>query len=170
MDTFPPMLFDWDGETFKPVHPRRADRFLTVGERYCLAQYEDRSTATHNHEFAWLRDAWLSLPESLADLYPSADHLRKRALIEAGYYNETIIDCDTAAAAARVAAALRSRDAFTLVLVRDIFVIIREAKSQSRRAMKKHEFQESKNAIIEVVSAMIGVKPAQIAQREREVA
>lgn len=169
-DTFPPLLFDWDGEHFTPAHPRRADRFLTVGQRYCLAQHEERSQASHSHEFAWLRDAWLSLPEDIADLYPSAEHLRKRALIEAGFYDETIIDCDTPAAAARVAAAFRSRDAFTLVLVRDSYVIIRTAKSQSRRAMNKREFQASKDAIIEIVSGMIGVNPGQLAKREREAA
>jgi hypothetical protein len=170
MDTFPPLLFDWDGEAFRPCHPRRADRFLTIGERYSLVQHEDRSTASHNHEFAWLKEAWMNLPEDVSDLYPTPEHLRKRALIQAGYYDETIIDCDTSPAAARVAAAFRSRDAFILVLVRGSVVIVREAKSQSRKAMKKQEFEASKQAILEIVSGMIGVKPEEIKKREREAA
>lgn len=155
MDSFPPLVCDWDGEVFRPLHPRRADNYLTVGERYSLVQYEDRSAATHNHQFAWLHDAWQNLPEDIADLYPSPEHLRKRSLIDAGYYDETIIDAGTNAAAVRVAAAIQAIDTFALVFVRKCFVIRRTAKSQSRRAMKKDEFQASKTAIMEVIDALI---------------
>lgn len=155
MDTFPPLTCDWDGEVFRPIHPRRADNYLTVGERYSLVQYEDRSAATHNHQFAWLYDAWQNLPEDIADQYPTPEHLRKRALIDAGFYDETIIDAGTNAAAIRVAAAVRAIDTFALVFVRKCFVIRRTAKSQSRRAMKKDEFQASKTAIMEVIDALV---------------
>ncbi len=143
-----------------PRHPRRADQLFVVGEVYPLIVHEDRSSATHNHEFAWLRDAWLNLPESLADLYPTPEHLRKRALIEAGYYDETIVDAGNNAAALRVAAVFRAREEFSLVIVRGPAVVIRTAKSQSRRAMNKKEFQESKTAIMEVIANMIGASPA----------
>jgi hypothetical protein len=142
-----------------PRHPRRADQLFVVGEVYPLIVHEDRSSATHNHEFAWLREAWLNLPESLADLYPTPEHLRKRALIEAGYYDETIVDAGNNAAALRVAAVLRAREEFSLVIVRGPAVVIRTAKSQSRRAMNKKEFQESKTAIMEVISTIVGVSP-----------
>ena len=155
MDTFPPLACDWDGEVFRPLHPRRADNYLTVGERYSLVQYEDRSAATHNHQFAWLHDAWQNLPEDIADQYPTPEHLRKRALIDAGFYDETIIDAGTNAAAIRVAAAIQAIDTFALVFVRKCFVIRRTAKSQSRRAMKKEEFQASKTAIMEVIDALV---------------
>lgn len=155
MDAFPPLTCDWDGEVFRPLHQRRADNYLTVGERYSLVQYEDRSAATHNHQFAWLHDAWQNLPEDLADQYPSPEHLRKRALIDAGYYDETIIDAGTKAAAERVATAIQAIDTFALVFVRKCFVIRRTAKSQSRRAMKKEEFQASKTAIMEVIDALV---------------
>ncbi|BEV47326.1 hypothetical protein [Afipia carboxidovorans] len=155
MDTFPPLTCDWDGEVFRPIHPRRADNYLTVGERYSIVQYEDRSAATHNHQFAWLYDAWMNLPEDIADQYPTPEHLRKRALIDAGFYDETIIDAGTNAAAIRVAAAVQAIDTFALVFVRKCFVIRRTAKSQSRRAMKKDEFQASKTAIMEVIDELV---------------
>lgn len=155
MESFPQLVCDWDGEVFRPLHPRRADRYLTVGERYSLIQYEDRSAATHNHQFAWLHDAWQNLPEDIADQYPTPEHLRKRALIDAGYYDEIIIDAGSNAAAIRVAAAIQAIDTFALVFVRKCFVIRRTAKSQSRRAMKKEEFQASKTAIMEVIDALV---------------
>lgn len=160
MDTFPPLTCDWDGEVFRPIHPRRADKYLTVGERYSLVQYEDRSAATHSHQFAWLNDAWQNLPEEIADLYPTPEHLRKRALIDAGFHDETIIDAGTSAAALRVAAAVQSIDTFALVFVRKCFVIRRTAKSQSRRSMNKAQFQESKTAIMEVIDSLIQRKDA----------
>lgn len=159
-----PELFTWDGEAMVPRHPRRADQLFVVGETYPLIIHEDRSAASHSHEFAWLREAWLNLPEALADIYPSPEHLRKRALIEAGFYDETIVDAGNNAAALRVAAVFRAREEFSLVIVRGPAVVIRTAKSQSRRAMNKREFQESKAAIMEVIAGMIGTPPATLSR------
>jgi hypothetical protein len=158
-----PQGFTWDGEHMVPKSQRLADKAYVVGEVYMLVAHEERSMASHSHEFAWLKEAWLNLPEALADQFPTQEHLRKRALIDAGFYDETIIDAGTNAAALRVASAFRSREEFSLVIVRGPAVVIRTAKSQSRRSMKKQEFQASKEAILEVVSGMIGVKPAQLA-------
>lgn len=155
----PPLAFTYDGEALIPRVPRLADKHLVVGETYMMVPWEDRSDATHKHEFAWLREAWMNLPEDVAVNYPSPEHLRKRSLIDAGYYVEKIVDAGSKAAALRVAAMIRSLDDFALVFVRDQFVIHRTAKSQSRRAMKKKEFQESKTAIMEIISNMIGVTP-----------
>jgi len=133
-----------------------------------LVPHEDRSPASHSHEFAWLKDAWNNLPEKLADNFPTPEHLRKRALIDANYYDEMIIDAGSNAAALRVAAGFRQIDDFALVIVRGVHVIRRTAKSQSRRAMNKQEFQESKTAIMEIVSNMIGVKPGTVLQLFRD--
>lgn len=165
-DATPPCAFEWDGEAMKPLQPKRADAFYTVGERYIMVPVCHRSDATHRHEFAWLREAWINLPEALADQYPTTEHLRKRALIDAGYYDETIVDAGTAAAAVRVSAAFRSIDDFSLVIVRGPYVIRRTAKSQSKRAMGAAEFQKSKTAIMEVIAKMLGVEPGQLPHRE----
>ena len=132
------------------------------GEIVMLEPVEERSEATHRHEFAWLKEAWLNLPEHLADQFPSAEHLRKRALIMGGFYHETIVDAGTNAAALRVAAFAKGEDGFAHVVVRGPLVVVRKAKSQSRRSMDKHEFQASKTAILDVVSAMLGVEPRQL--------
>jgi hypothetical protein len=64
---------------------------------------EHRSKKSHDHFHAHLDEAWKQLPHGISELYPSVDHLRKRALIDAGYYDEEIIDCGTNEAAIRVA-------------------------------------------------------------------
>ena len=157
-----PQPFTWDGEVMRPRRPRAADREFVMGETYILERWEPRSTLSHNHEFAWLAEAWKNLPEPLADQFPTPEHLRKRALIDAGYYNESIIDAGTNAAALRVASYARSKDDFAYVVVRGALVVERVAKSQSRRAMNRKEFQESKTAILEIVSAMISVTPEEL--------
>lgn len=159
-----PILFVWNGDAMEPApgFKRRCDASFVVGERYVLAPWEERSNASHRHEFAWLREAWMNLPAHLADQFPTETHLRKRALIDAGYYTETIIDAGTNAAALRMASHLRHKDDFAYVVVRGPLIVERVAKSQSRRAMKGKEFQESKTAILEIVAGMIGVKPEEL--------
>jgi hypothetical protein len=161
-----PLPFRWDGDAMLPLAPRRANAEYVVDETYWLVQHEDRSDATHRHEFAWLKEAWRNLPERLAELYPTPEHLRKRGLIEAGFYDETLVDAGSTAAALRVASAFRAREEFALVVVRGPVVLIRTAKSQSRRAMDKATFQASKTALMEVVAEMIGVAPAALAKAE----
>lgn len=167
-----PLLFRWNGEAMEiaPRFAKQADDAFVVGEAYRLVEIEERSEKAHRHEFAWLREAWKTLPEHLADQFPTAEHLRKRALIDAGYYTETIIDCGSVAAALRVASYARGEDDFALVITRGPAVVVRKAKSQSRRAMDKAEFQASKTAILETVSAMLGVSPSTLQKQTESVA
>ena len=65
-----PQGFTWDGQAMVPRSQRLADQAYTVGETYLLVPHEQRTSATHNHEFAWLKEAWLNLPEQYADQFP----------------------------------------------------------------------------------------------------
>jgi len=160
--------FVWNGDAMEPVtgFKKRCDATFAIGARYVLAPLEERSSASHRHEFAWLREAWMNLPEHLADQFPTEIHLRKRALIEAGYCDETIIDVGTKAGALRVAAAWRGANDFALVIARGPVVVVRTAKSQARGKMDRKTFQESKTAIMEIVAQMIGVAPDDLRKAE----
>ncbi len=155
-----PILTAWDGESFIPVnqgHARMADQDYVVGQTYRVAPVEDRSARSHRHFFASVNEAWRNLPEELVERFPSAEHLRKYALIRAGYRDERSIVCASKAEAQRVAAFIRPMDDFALVIVKEAVVIVYTPKSQSLRAMGKREFQASKDAVLEVVSQIIGV-------------
>ena len=157
-----PILTAWDGESFSPVnqgHARIADQDYVVGARYAMAPVEDRSMRSHRHYFSCIRDAWENLPEGLAEGFATPDHLRRFALIKAGYRDERSIVCASKAEAQRVAAFIRPMDEYALVTVREAVVIVYTPKSQSLRAMGKREFQESKDAVLTVLSHMIGVTP-----------
>jgi len=163
-----PLLYTWDGEAMwpRPAFRREADKQFVVGETYRLVEAQDRSDASHSHQFAFVNEAWKNLPERLAADFPTATHLRKRALIETGFYVETRLDIGSQDAAVAVATTLRTKDEFAWIVVRGGVVVMREAKSQKRTAMDKAEFQASKDAVLGWVSQLIGVEPEAL-QRAR---
>ena len=165
-DATPPLAFQWDGDSMVPLNAKRADAFYTVGERYIMAPVSQRSDATHKHEFAWLREAWMSLPDDLAERFPTAEHLRKWALIRAGYSDSHTITCASKAEAIRIAAFIRPIDEFAVVTTNGPTVTRYTAKSQSRRAMGAKEFQDSKTKIMEVIARLIGVEPGELPKQE----
>ena len=167
-----PLLTEWTGAAFVPAqrHMKRCWKELEIGARYFVEPISPRSRKTHNHFFAWLHEAWLNLPDDLAEIYPSETHLRKRALIQAGLYNEEIVDAGSNTVAIRVAACLRKREEFALVIVRGAFVIIRTAKSQREAAMDGKSFAQAKATIMAVVADMIGVAPETIQQNAGQAA
>jgi hypothetical protein len=157
--------YRWDGEALVPLKPALCDKELVVGVVYLVEPETFRSRVSHDHQFAWLGQAWLQLPEGVSERFSSPLHLRKAALIEAGYYDETIIDCGSEEVAARVAAHIARRDQFAHVVVREHVVVERVAKSQRRGAMNTKDFQDSKQKVLEIVAGLVGVAPEEL---ERE--
>ena len=160
-----PQEFIWDADALVMV-PRRenlACRTYVDGEHYRLGVEEERSTNSHNHYFSALHEAFLNLPDALAEEYPTEEKLRKHALIKAGYHDERSIVCASKAEAQRVAAFIKPMDEYAVVLVSEAVVRVLTAKSQSMRAMGKETFQKSKQAVLETVSAMIGTTPETLA-------
>lgn len=160
-----PFIGMWDGENFVPAlrFMRALTRDCVVGENYRLVEENERSMRSHNHYMASVAEGWRQLPESIADNFPTETHLRKRALVDAGYYDEEVIDCGSNRVAVNVAAAIRKRDDFALIFIRDQFVIIRTAKSQSLKAMGDKDFKASKQAVLEIIAGMVRVTVEQLA-------
>jgi hypothetical protein len=166
VNVVPPLYYTWDGEALVPRHPALCDRHLTVGEEYCLVEHHERSRRSHAHYFSCIHAAWLSIPEHLADRFPTSEALRKFALIKAGYADERSIVCASKAEAQRVAAFVKPMDTYAVVVVKEAVVSVFTAKSQSTKAMGRKVFQESKVAVLEYVADLIGVTPEALARRE----
>ena len=144
-----------------------AERF-GVGEVVALAPAELRSSPSHRHYFACVREAWVNLPEGLAERFASDEHLRKYALIKAGNRDERSIVCTSRAEARRIAAFVRPIDDYSIITVSETVVSQFTAKSQSVEAMGKSQFQASKDAVLGILAEMIGVDltvPAQAPHR-----
>lgn len=162
-------IFTWDGEAMIPL-PRMAkacDREFVVGEQYRLEVHEERSAKSHSHYFACVGEAWKNLPENLAEHFPSPDHLRKFALIKRGFFDERSVVCATPQEAERVAAFVKPMDDYAVISASGAMVQVFTAKSQSVRAMGKREFQTSKDAVLEYLSALIGVELGALSHRAR---
>lgn len=160
--------FRWEGDSFVPMpgFARRCDAEFVVGQVYRLEVVEERSAASHAHYFACINEAWQSLPETLAHQFPTAEHLRKYALIKAGYADRREIVVSSKAEARRVAVFIGDlpEAEFAIVVPSDAVVTVWTARSQSVKAMGKKDFQDSKTKVLDVIAAMIGVTPGALSK------
>jgi hypothetical protein len=153
------IIFDWNGEAMVPL-PRfhnLANHEFVVGERYRCEVQEDRSWVSHAHQFAWLHDAWLSLPEHVASRFANEEQLRKHALIAGGFCDSTTVVCSSRAEAERWRKHLKDREPDTIISIKGNVLVQFTAHSQSRRAMDKQTFQRSKDAVLSYVEDLLGV-------------
>ncbi len=156
-----PIPFRWSGEAMVPAarFAKQCEKEFVIGEIYPMAVQEERSGVSHRHLFASIREAWLNLPDDLAEQFKTPEHLRKWALIEAGYADERTVVCSSKLEARKIAAFMRPMDEFAIVVARDSVIKVYTAKSQSTRAMNKRDFQESKTKVLDIISGLIGVTP-----------
>lgn len=163
---------DWTGESFQvaPASRRLADEKLVVGQRYIIKPEEPRSAASHRHEFAEVREAWMNLPEDAHDRWPTSEHLRKWALIKTGWREERSIVCSSAAEANRIKAFIRGMDDYAVVVAQRNVVIVMTAKSQSMKAMGKIDFQRSKDDVLRAVAELIGTLPSLVKENAGKAA
>lgn len=156
----------WDdaAQVMRPSHPKLASQRFEAGHAYALVEHEDRSQKSHDHFFATVAEAWANLPEGLAARYATPDHLRKEALIKAGYHTSRDFVARSAAEALRLAAFIRPTDDHAVVVVTNCIVTEYKAKSQSLKAMGKADFQDSKDKVLAIVAGMIGTTVEALSQ------
>lgn len=151
----------WDNGSLRLVTNDLPD--LDPGEMVIVTIERGRSEASHKHQFAYIKEAWLNLPEHLQAMpwAETAETLRKHALIATGYHQTYTLDCGANATAHRVKAALVAAEAgkhgYAIGQVRGPIVTVWTPESQSMRAMRGERFQEAKTAILDWLSAQIGV-------------
>lgn len=162
-----PLIFTWtDDGTMRP-HDRfakLADREFCIGQDYRMEVREERSLQSHSHYFASLSEAWSNLPEHEAERFPTSEHLRKWCLIKTGFADERSIVCASKAEAQRLGAFIRPMDDYAVVTVSEAVVTVYTAKSQSLKAMGKKDFQRSKEAVLEIAWALVGLSASDAEQ------
>ncbi len=148
---------------------------LEDGEMVLVSIERARSPASHRHQFAWLRDAWGNLPETLAG-YPWAETpetLRKHALIATGYCHVSATDVGSNPAAMRMKAVLLAQataaHGYAIATVRGPILTLYTPESQSVRAMGGTRFRESKTAVLNWIADRIGVSPESLTRPHQQV-
>jgi hypothetical protein len=162
-----PILYEWSGDFMKPLlrFQRRCNEQFVVGQVYRLVEEEERSHASHAHYFACITEAWRTLPEDIADRFPTAESLRKWALIKTGFADVRSTVYETANDAKMAATLLGLYNEHAVIIAKGCVVSVYVAKSQSTRAMDKATFQASKTAVLGLVASMIGVTSAELARQ-----
>ncbi|MCD1619171.1 hypothetical protein K7H20_13960 [Salipiger manganoxidans] len=149
---------------------------LGAGEVVLVDLNPQRSTKSHNHQFAFVATAWKNLPEAMKDapFAASPEHLRKHALISTGYCNADMIALGDEHRAARMADFLRRGDAqqgvYTVIAVRGPTLYRYTAESQREKTMGRQRFQASKAAILEYLADLIGTTPDELAVMSKKEA
>lgn len=168
----PPIPFRWEGDCFipNPGFSRECDKHFVVGQVYRLIEQQDRSDASHRHYFACINTAWETLPERLSERFPTAEHLRKFALVKSGYADSRQLVASSKAEALRLAAFVRPMDEYAVVTVSESVVTVWTARTQNTRAMNRQDFQESKDAVLSIVAEMIGTTPSALAANAGQAA
>lgn len=157
-DVTPPITFVWEGDCFRPGGPywaRQADKHYVIGVPYDLVPHQERSHKSHAHYFASVNEAWKNLPEDISERFPTADHLRKYALIKGGFCHTQTVVFANRKDAEKAAAIIAPLDEFSIVDVYDTTLTRYAAKSQNHRSMDKAEFQKSKDSVLDIIAAMI---------------
>lgn len=135
------------------------DRKLIVGESYRIDIYNERSSAFHNKYFATIAEAWQHLPDPWDAILPSPTHLRKYALIKAGWCTVATYPLRSDADAIIAVSTAKMEDEYCLAVASGSVLTIYRAKSQRWTAQYAVEFYETAVRVFDVIGGIIGVDP-----------
>lgn len=169
MKIIKPVLFTWNGEAMVPSQQALGlcNGQFTVGGTYRLAPVSQRSMESHRHYFACVREAFENLPEEHQGKWMTPDELRYHALCQTEFCDTTTFKAASFAEALRFAAQLITIPGFREVTIpkgNRRLVIHKTPWSQAVDAMPGKIFQASKQAVLDILSDMIGVTSAELAR------
>ncbi len=118
--------------------------------------------AMHRGYFAAVREGWKNLAEEFDGRFPSPEHLRAQALVDAGYCHETDYVMDSPKEARKLAMDLRRLNPYAIIRISGNVVKNFEPMSQSQRAMGRETFAASCKAVLDVVAGMSRSTPAEL--------
>ena len=162
--------FRWTGTGFEPLRPKLADKEFIVGAVYAVEAQPLQSEKARRFFHAQLAEIWHSLPEEIAERWPTVEAFRKAGLIACGYCFKTEAVCATNQQAQALAVSYARLDDYVVVEIRDRVISIWTAKSQRKTAMTDPQERKAANkAVLEWAAAQVGVAPAALAD-ERSAA
>ena len=135
------------------------DKKLVVGECYRLDIYNERSEAFHGKYFATISEAWTHLPMPWDQMLPTPEHLRKYALIKAGWCDSIIMPMKSKTDAIASVHAMKLLDAYCIATATGNVLTIWKARSQRKAFQSAKEFYETAVRVFDVIGGIIGVDP-----------
>lgn len=132
------------------------------GEDYALGPVEGVSSKSRAHFFASLKSAWDSLPFELVQQYPSVAHLRKKAVVVAGWAKHTHTVFDTPKDAVNHAKDLRKIDEYAVIKCSGCVVDFWIAKSIRPGQINGKKWQEVKDKALDWVATLARTTRAEL--------
>ena len=162
-----PFYCDWDGEAFRPLarYARQCDAKFVVGVRYVVEAELPRNMQAHKAYFSGLKEIWDSLPDGVAEQFPSSDHMRKHALCRTGYCGETKSVFTSHRDALLAAAFAIANKQFAIVDVEKNVVLCWVPESQSVAAMGAERFKASCAEVERYCLGLVGVALVDASER-----
>lgn len=163
------VAFRWTGEAMVPLL-RQVQAFV-VGKVYRLKEEQERSEESHGHYFLLINRAFDNLPERYADVFASADHLRKWCLIKAGYRTDRTFVMPSPEHALALLAFIQPLDPYAVIVPDGNLVSVYTARTQKllrsgNDGMDKAEFEASKEAVLRECSRLLGVDVVTLSAQE----
>jgi hypothetical protein len=142
----------------------QADRELVVGQRYIMEAVDEEQSARDRAYHASIRDAWVNLPESMAEQFSNATDFRRWLLVECGFCDVAKLAFASSKAANAALPFLQSGGA-QLAVVGSVVVVKRPWSQKLRGGMDKETRRRSYRETQDLASSLIGVRPEDL-QRE----
>ena len=111
--------------------------------------------------FAIVHESYDNLPAKWSKRFPSVEHLRKWALIKAGWCD--VVQVVAGSTVRQIADAMRKLDRFAVISVNGEIITIFTAKSQTRKNQPKAQFMETAQKVYNILSDMLGTDVEQAA-------
>ncbi len=164
-----PVMFTWtDDGVMAPLPRFRAlcDRQYAVGEEYALGPVENIPGNSRAPLFIAAKETWNSLPED-DDRFPTPEHLRKRALVRAGWATHAQYVLDTPKDAKALALALRQHDGYAVIRISGSTVEVWTAKSIAAGQISAEEWKVVKERALAFLATVTGVTSGELQRHSR---
>lgn len=159
-----PMIYEGNGKfsASSIYHKMRCEKMFGAGQEITFEELGDRNMNRHRMYFARLKELWLTLPESMAEDFPSPEALRKFALVRTGYCTQKKIVCRSNQDAIETAAFIESLGTYVICEVVMRVLTIWVPQSQAVRNMGKSEFDKSVTDVLDYCERLVRSEPGKV--------
>lgn len=143
------------------------ERQFVLDETYAWGPVDNVDNGSRGAFFASVRETWNSLAED-DERFPSHEHLRKRALVAAGWclHSQTVMD--TPKDARQLAIQSRKLDEYAVIQVKANVVDVYIAKSIAHGQITAEEWRVVKPRALDWVAAQINVKRTELEHHSKD--
>lgn len=140
---------------------RLCERQFELEDDYPLGPAENAPSRGRAAIFATVHDVWDNLPDT-QKAFPSEEHLRKTALVKAGWADHSQTILDTPGDAKKFGVMVRKVDAYAIITISGNVVDVWTARSIATGRITSEEFKPVKLRALKWLDSLVGLTPEQL--------